>query len=289
MAIAGGVLTMFFMAGWQAPADTVWKPVVDAIGRAGQQQPDCSYTVGWPRPDLRVSIAGIPMKPILGLSSSATFSGPGEDAMVMGDLLLTDDEAHPVIAALVAGGVEITAVHNHMTREIPRLVYVHVAAHGAAPAVARTLKAALALTGMGGSAAAAPPSAAHAVLDTALLERTLGFAGRAAGGGFQFRIPRRETVNERGMRIPASMGLSSVMNFQATEDGRVAMTGDFVLLGSEVQPVIRALAGSGIEVTALHSHMLAEEPRLFFLHLWGHDRPERITQGLKAAVSVLPR
>jgi hypothetical protein len=204
--------------------------------------------------------------------------------MAMGDLVLTEEEVGPVMRTLQQGGVEQTALHNHLLMESPRVMYMHIAAHGDAAKMATAIRSALAATGtpLGPPAAAATPSAAG--LDTAGIARTLGYSGKLNGVVYQVSVPRHDRITARGHPVPPSMGVATAINFQPTADGKVAITGDFVLRGREVNPVIRALQTHGIQPTAIHSHMLDEEPRLFFMHFWATGDAVRLAEGLRAAL-----
>ncbi|MBV9087432.1 MAG: DUF1259 domain-containing protein [Acidobacteriaceae bacterium] len=265
----------------QGPAD--WKGVEDALGRKGSMQPGDVYRFSMPRSDLNVSVQGIPIKAGLALGSWAAFKQAGHGAIVMGDLVLTEPEVGPVIAALQQGGIEQTAVHNHLLNESPRIVYVHIDGSGDAAKLASALKAALAVTKTPPAVAASAqlPSIAF---DTAQVDQALGRTGKNNNGIYQFSVPRAESVRDMDMEIPPAMGTATVINFQPTGDGRAAITGDFVLRAKEVNPVIRALTANGIAVTAIHSHMLTEEPRLFFMHFWANDDPVKLARGLRAAL-----
>jgi len=260
-----------------------WKDVEAALGRAGTVQPDGAYKVSFPRGDLSVTADGVAIKPALALGSWAAFNESGAHGMAMGDLVLLESEVNPVIAELQKGGIEATAIHNHLIGESPRVMYVHFNGHGDATALARTLHGALAVTKtpMGPRAV---PTAAQLDLPTADLDRIIGHVGKANGGVYQFGIPRAEKITEHGMTIPASMGLATAINFQPTGNGRAAITGDFVLIASEVNPVIRELQSGGIAVTALHSHMLEEQPRLFFMHFWANDDATKLATALRSAL-----
>jgi len=204
--------------------------------------------------------------------------------MAMGDFVLTETEVGPVMRALQAGGVEQTALHNHVLQASPHVMYMHISAHGDATKIARTLREALALssTPLGPPT---PPSAAVAVeLDTAGIARALGFSGKLNGVVYQISVARAEKITEMGMEVPPSMGVATAINFQPTGGGRAAITGDFVLRGPEVNPVIRTLRDHGIEVTALHSHMIDENPRLYFMHFWAIDDGVKLARGLRAAL-----
>jgi hypothetical protein len=208
----------------------------------------------------------------------------GGHAMAMGDLVLTEDEVGPVMQTLQKGGVEQTALHNHVLVESPRVMYMHISAHGDPTRIAATVRAALALTKTPLGAPAAPAPASAADLDTAAIAQTLGVSGKLNGVVYQISVPRRETIREGNEVVPPSMGISTVINFQPTGGGKAAITGDFVLRPAEVNPVIRALRDNGIQVAALHSHMLGEEPRLFFMHFWANDDAATLAKGLRAAL-----
>jgi hypothetical protein len=259
-----------------------WKPVEDALGRTGKVQSDGPLKFALPRKDLKVTVDGIPIKPGLALGSWAAFSSSGDNAMVMGDLVLTEDEVGPVMTKLQQGGIDVTALHNHVLHELPRVMYMHIAGRGNAVKLAQAIRDAVAATG---TPAESPAAAAQKIdLDTDKVDEALGRRGKDNGGIYQFGVPRAETIRDHGMEIPASMGISTAINFQPTGNGRAAITGDFVLLGSEVNSVIAALRENGIQVTALHSHMLTEEPRLFFMHFWANDDAVKLAHGLRAAL-----
>ena len=262
-----------------------WKRVDDALGRSGTVQADGAYKVGFPRGDLTVTVDGVTVKPALALGGWAAFSDSGANAMAMGDLVLLESEVNPVIAALEDGGIDVSAVHNHLIGESPHVMYVHFGGHGDAAKLATTLRTAIALTKA--PAPGAPAAAATPDLPTADLDRILGHSGKANGVVYQFGIPRAEKITEHGMAVPASMGLATAINFQPTGSGRAAITGDFVMIASEVNPVIRALRGGGIAVTALHSHMLDESPRLFFMHFWANDDAVKLATTLRRALDVM--
>lgn len=261
-----------------------WKAVDQALGRSGQTQADGAYKFGLPRGDLHVTVDGVEIKPTLALGSWLAFSSPGGDAMVMGDLVLTEDEVSPVMLALEESGLRVTALHNHVLHESPRVMYMHINGHGDAVKLAGALKHVIALTKT--PAPAPPPAAAPPALelDTAAIDAALGVKGKANGGVYQAGVPRAEKITDSGMPVPGSMGLATAMNFQPTGGGKAAITGDFVLLGSEVNPVIKALRQNGIQVTAIHSHMLEEQPRLFFMHFWANDNAVKLAKGLRAAL-----
>lgn len=268
-----------------APID--WTRVAAAIGKSGAMQPGGVYKVGFLRSDLRVTAGGVAVKPALALSGWIAFKQTGaNEAMAMGDLVLTEDEVTPVMTKLQEGGVEQTALHNHVLHGSPRVMYMHVSARGDPTKIGAAIRAALALSKTPMAAGAATQSAAID-LDTAAVARALGHAGKVNGGVYQVSIPRAETVTMDGMEVPPSMGVATGINFQPMGSGRVAITGDFALVASEVNPVIQALRHNGIQVTALHGHMLTETPRLLFMHFWANDDAVKLAHGLRAALDKM--
>jgi hypothetical protein len=264
-----------------------WTGVESALGRKGAIQPGNVMKFGFPRSDLSVKVGGVTLKPALALGGWVAFKEMSAgQAMAMGDLVLTEDEVAPVMRALQAAGVEQTALHNHVLNETPRVMYMHIFARGDASTLARSIHDALALTKtpLGPTSPASPPVAAAIGIDTLEIARTLGVAGKSNGGVYQVSVPRRETISENGMEVPPSMGVATGINFQPTGGGKAAITGDFVLHDNEVNPVIRALRENGIDVTAVHSHMLTEEPRLFFMHFWANDDALKLARGLRQAL-----
>ena len=269
-----------------AAPESGWESVDRVFGIAGKDQPGGVRRYGWPRTDLHVQIDGVPVEPALALGGWAAFMKTGEGVMTMGDLVLLGPEVDTVARELQAGGFEILAIHNHLIDENPRVVYLHFHGSGDAEALARTLRAALSKTktplGPPSQAPAGPSPAQEKAFQT--VQDTIGRKGTMAGTVLQFGIPRAEPIRDGGMEIPPSMGMANAINFESV-DTRVATTGDFVLVADEVNPVIRELHAHGIRVTALHSHMLRETPRLFFMHFWGVGAPEKIGEGLKAALA----
>jgi hypothetical protein len=283
-AIAGGLAALVISVSVPA-ADIDWSRVDQAIGKKGSDQPGGVHKYGLPRSDLSVTVDQVPIKPTLALGSWVAFQSTPDGAMVMGDLVLTDTEISPVMRQLIEGGVEITAVHNHLLRSSVPVLYMHVAGQGDPVKLAETLHAALALSKTPlGQAPASPPPPLE--LDTATIDKVLGYKGSANGGVYQFSIPRADAVFEGGMAVPASMGTATAVNFQPTGAGKAAITGDFVLLGREVNPVLKTLRQHGIEVTALHSHMIDDSPHLFFMHFWANDDAQKLAQGVRAALDL---
>jgi hypothetical protein len=259
--------------------------VAEALGRSGAEQPGGVMRFAFPRSDLTVVADSVTLKPAFALGSWVAFQSisPGI-AMAMGDLVLTEDEVGPVMRALQAGGVEQTALHNHLLRESPHVMYVHVAAHGDPVKIAQTIRTALAQSKTPTGTPSAPAAASAADLDTAAIARTLGVSGKLNGVVYQVSVPRRERIMEGGHEIPPSMGVATAINFQPIGGGRAVITGDFVMRAEEVNKVIRALQAGGITPAGLHSHMLEESPRLFFMHFWGRDDAATLAKGLRAAL-----
>jgi hypothetical protein len=267
-------------------ADIDWSKVDQALGKPGANQPGGVHKYGLPRTDLKITVDGVAIKPALALGSWIGFMPMGNDAMFMGDLVLTENEISPVMKRLIDDGVEITAIHNHLLRTTPAVFYMHVGGQGDPVRLAQTLHAALALsqTPFAAPTPAATPPAIE--LDTAAIDTALGAKGTVNGGVYQVSIPRAESISEAGMAVPPAMGTAIAINFQPTGGGKVAITGDFVLLGKEVNPVLRALRNNGIEVTALHSHMIDDSPHLFFMHFWANDDVGKLARGLRAALDL---
>jgi hypothetical protein len=255
------------------------------LGRKGAVSGDV-HRYGFPRSDLAVALDGVTIKPALALGGWVAFKPMHGQAMVMGDLVLLETEISPVMVKLMEGGLEITAVHNHLLRANPATFYMHVGGHGDPVKMAAAIHDALGAskTPLATPSPASPPPAID--LDTAQLDQIIGVKGQANGGVYQFGVPRRDPVSEGGMQLtPAGpLGLATGINFQPTGGGKAAITGDFVLIGDEVNPVIKALRDNGIEVTALHSHMLDEQPRLYFMHFWANDDAVKLAKGLRAAL-----
>jgi hypothetical protein len=269
----------------QQSSSSGWAAVDQALGRKGSAQPGGVMKYGFPRSDLHVTVGGVQVKPAFALGSWVAFRNVGgRHAMMMGDLVLTEEEVAPVMRALQQGGVEQTALHNHILGESPRVMYMHVSGHGDAKKLAHAVRTAL---GQSRTPLQTPsPSTASAAidLDTAAIAHALGVSGKVNGGVYQVSVPRRETVREDGNEVPPSMGVATSINFQSTGNGKAAITGDFVMTAREVNPVIRALLANGIVPTALHSHMLTESPRLFFMHFWANDDATSLARGLRVAL-----
>jgi uncharacterized protein DUF1259 len=287
LAVAGVLFAMTTVA---SAADMDWKKVDQALGKAGADQPGGVHKYGLPRTDLHVTVDGVVIKPSLALGGWLAFKSMGSEAMVMGDLVMAEDEINPVMSRLFANGITVTAVHNHLLRAQPPTFYMHVAGQGDPVKLAAALHDALGASktplGVSGASASppAPPAAGSLDIDTVRLETTLGHKGTTSGGVYQFAIPRGDTISDDGMPVPPAMGTAIAVNFQPTGGGKAAITGDFVLLATEVNPVLNALREGGIEVTAVHNHMLDDTPRTFFVHFWANDDAQKLARGIRAAL-----
>jgi len=284
------VLFLSSLAAWaqahkaaKSSATPDWKDADATMGRAGQDQPDGTHKYALPRKDLSVTLNGVQIKAGLALGSWVAFKSTSNgNAVAMGDLVLLEDEVAPVMQELQSGGIEITALHNHLIGESPRVMYMHIHGMGNAASLGKAIHSAIAKTK---TPDAGPPAAPPELdIDTKQIDQILGHSGKNNGGIYQVGVPRAEHVTDSGMVIPNSMGVATALNFQPTGGGKAAITGDFVLIGKEVNPVIKALRENGIAVTALHSHMLEEQPRLFFMHFWANDDALKLAKGLRAAL-----
>ena len=267
-----------------------WKQVDAAFGRPPAAVSGDVHRYGFPRSDLTVTLDGVTIKPALALGGWIAIKPMHGDAMAMGDLVLLETEIKPVMSKMIENGIEITAVHNHLLRANPATFYMHVSGHGDAGKLATAIRAALAesKTPLGAPApsGAAPPAID---LDTARLDQIVGVKGQANGGVYQFGVPRRNSIKMAGMPLApvGPLGVATAIGFQPTGGGKAAITGDFVMTAEELNPVIKALRADGIEVTALHSHMLDEEPRLLFMHFWANDDAIKLAEGLRAALDKM--
>ena len=287
--LIAAAMLMSLAAPAQAQPAPSWTSIDQALGRSGTTQPDGVRRYSFPRSDLKVELDGVAIKPALALGGWLAFEPMHRSrrGMVMGDLVLTQDEVNPVMNELLKEGLTITAVHNHLLRSSPVTMYMHVRGEGDLGRLAASLHSALALS----HTPLQPPSPAAAApaleLDTAAIDRIMGRQGKANGGVYQFTVPRREAITDGGMNVGASMGTGTSINFQPTAGGKAAVTGDFVLLAKEVDPVMSTLRGSGIEVTALHSHMLSEQPKLYFMHFWAVADARQLATGLLSALDKM--
>jgi hypothetical protein len=280
--VVGAICASTSMARAQA---VDWQKVDDAFGRKAAVISGDAHRYGFPRTDLSVTLDGVAIKPALALGGWVAFKAMNDDAMVMGDVVLLEDEINPVMTTLIENGIEITALHNHLLRANPATFYLHIGGMGDPVKMATAIRTALAQskTPLAAPAATTPPPIE---LDTAQLDQIIGVKGQANGGVYQFGVPRRDPATEKDAPLapPGPLGMATGIGFQPTGGGKAAITGDFVLTADEVNPVIKALRANGIEITALHSHMLDERPRLFFMHFWANDDAIKLAHGLRAAL-----
>jgi len=250
------------------------------FGKRGAMQ-GMVYKITYPRSDLKVMVNGFAVAPGLALTSWIGIISMGKESMMMGDLVLLDTEEAAAVSKLVSSGLSITAIHNHLTNEKPAIKYIHFSGSGDALKLAASIKSVLAVTGT----PLGPPSAQQSMAspDWSNVEEVLGKNGKRSGQILSYSIPRNEKLMESGMEMPPAIGMATGINFQM-EGNTAAITGDFVLMASEVNPVVKALTEHGIVVTAIHNHMLFDDPRLFMMHFWAVADPEKLAYGLKAAL-----
>jgi len=267
-------------------AEIDWKKVDAALGKTAAVSGEV-HRYGIPRSDLHVTLDGVALKPAVALGGWVAFAPMHGEAMVMGDLVLLESEITPVMTKLLDGGLDITAVHNHILRASPATFYMHVGGHGDPEKMAAVIRSALSGSSTPFDAQATTAGPAPAVdLDTAKLDEIMGVKGTASGGVYQFAVPRREPAMESGMQVNTPLGGANAINFQPTGNGKAAITGDFLVTGNEVNPLIRALRAGAIEVTAIHSHMLDEQPRMFFIHFWANDEAVKLARGIRTALET---
>jgi hypothetical protein len=281
-------IAVTMLLGPAAFAQAQWDKVATALGKSGSEMPGEVYRVALPRTDLKVTVDGVDIKPGFALGGWVAFKSMGSSSMVMGDLVLTETEINPVMSKLFENGLTVTAVHNHLLRAQPATFYMHIAGQGEPEKLASAVRTALAesKTPLTAAPAAAQPSVD---LDVAKLNDILGARGNPNGVVVGYGIPRADPVTDEGMVVPPAMGTAIAINFQPVGGGRAAITGDFVLLAEEVNPVLGALRQHGIEVTAVHNHMLYDQPRMFFVHFWAVDDAVKLANGLRVALDKVKR
>ena len=266
-------------------ADIDWKKVDAALGKTATVSGEV-HRYGIPRSDLHVTLDGVAIKPALALGGWVAFAPMHDEAVVMGDLVLLDTEIAPVMTKLLDGGLDITAVHNHILRASPATFYMHVGGHGDPVKMAGVIRSALAASATPFDQPTTAGPAPTVDLDTAKLDQIMGVKGTAVGGVYQFGVPRRDPATEMGMAVSGPLGGANGINFQPTGNGKAAITGDFLVTGNEVNPLIRALRAGDIEVTAIHSHMLDEQPRMFFIHFWANDDALKLAHSVRTALET---
>jgi len=278
------LLAMAAMPALAQAADIDWQKVDAALGKPAVVSGDV-HRYGLPRSDLKVTLDGVAIKPALALGGWVAFAPMGGEATVMGDLVLLESEITPVMTRILDGGLDITAIHNHLLRASPATFYLHVGGHGDPVKMASVIRSALASSKTPFEPPTTGAAPAPAIdLDTAKLDEIIGVKGTATGGVYQFGVPRRDPAVEMGMKVTGPLGGANGINFQPTGNGKAAITGDFLVTANEVNPLIRALRANDIEVTAIHSHMLDEQPRMFFVHFWANDDALKLAKGIRAAL-----
>lgn len=266
--------------------DKEWPAVEQALSHKGAIQPGGVFRVAMPRTDLKVTVRGVEVRPGFALGSYAAFRKMGKDAMVMGDLVLLDEEVPKVMSELLEHGLTVTALHNHLNEMSPHVMYMHYSGQGDPVQLAKALREALSATGTPFGAQPARGGAEEPAIDQKQVEGVLGRTGRVTNGILQVIVGRAERISETRMELLPAMGVATVLNFQPTGDGKAAITGDFVLVASEVNKVARTLREHGIQVTAIHNHALADTPRLIYLHFWANDDAVKLARGLRAALDL---
>jgi hypothetical protein len=282
MTTLGALLVGSAAASAQTVADT--SAITAALGRPGTVMPGNVYRVGLPRTDLAVTRDGVPLRPGFALGGYAAFEAlPDGKTLVVGDLCLLEREIETVMTQLQKEGIEVTALHNHLRNESPHVMFMHFLGTGNAATLAQGLRRAVTMTG---TLSAVPPSpSAEPAAFAVEIQRIIGRPGNSSGGVFSISVPRAEHVTVRGMPLTPGMGVTNILNVEDAGNGRVATTGDFVLVGSEVNPTIAALRSHGFEVTAMHQHMIGDEPTLYYVHFWRVGSPADVGGGLKDALS----
>ena len=267
-----------------------YKQVLETLGKTGDFK-DNVLKVNIPRNDLSVIVASVKTPTPFGFGGwVAMTKGTGGMDVMMGDLVLTQDEVNPVMSALLDNGLEVTALHNHFFWDEPRMFYMHVHGHGSPAELARKVKPALDLIGKGGqppAAVAAPTVAATPTIDTAKIAQITGHQGEQTGAVYKITVGRDDLkLTEMGAPINARMGLNTWAAFVGTNDN-AAIAGDVAMLASEVQPVLKVLRQNGIDVVAIHQHMTSTSPTIYFLHYWGTGSTEKLATAFKAALGEL--
>lgn len=292
-----GALILLFGSSVQAQSSPVLdtKAIEQAIGKPGEMKDDV-YKVSLPRKDLSVSVKGVNLKPGFALGSWIAFKQDEKGVILDGDLVLTEEEVGPVLTKLRKEGIEVSALHNHLIGETPRVMYLHIEGKGDAGNMAMHLKEALGLTAtpMGPPSpkavgAAMSTTGEEADFDAELIQKELGYKGKIKDGVLHISVPRPEPIKMAGATLPPSMGMATAFNFQLGGENKVATTGDFVMVRDDVDRVTKALTEHGILITALHNHLVHGTPDLYFMHFWADDSAEKVAKGLRAGLDAMKR
>jgi hypothetical protein len=285
-------LTSFASSARAQDMPAAYKQVLDVLAKTGDFK-DNVLKVNIPRNDLSITVANVKTPTPFGFGGwVAMTKGTGGMDVMMGDLVLTQDEVNPVMSALLDNGLEATALHNHFFWDEPRMFYMHVHGHGSPAELARKVKPALDLIGKGtnrpAATPAAPPSAAPTPgIDTAKIAQIAGHQGEQTGAVYKITVGRNDLkLTEMGAPINARMGLNTWAAFVGTNDN-AAIAGDVAMLANEVTPVLKALRQNGIDIVAIHHHMTGTSPTIYFLHYWGTGSVDKLAAGFKAALDQL--
>ena len=278
---------------WSQDVPADYQQVLSTLGKQGDYKANV-LKVNIPRNDLRVTVANVKTPTPFGFGGwVALTKGTGGMDVMMGDLVLTEDEVNPVMSALLDNGLEVTALHNHFFWEQPRIFYMHVHGHGSAAELARKVKPALDLIGKTTGGASQPGTAPAGAsspatkMDTAQLAKIVGTDGEQSGAVYKITIGRDDLkLTEMGASINARMGLNTWAAFVGT-DQEAAIAGDVAMLAGEVTPVLKALRKNGLDVVSIHHHMTQTQPTVYFLHYWGTGPADKLATGFKAAVNEL--
>jgi len=265
-----------------------YKQVLDALGKTGDFKDDV-LKVNIPRNDLSVTVANVKTPTPFGFGGwVAMTKGTGGMDVMMGDLVLTQEEVNPVMSALLNNGLDVTALHNHFFWDEPRMFYMHVHGHGSPADLARKVKPALDLIGKGTNRPAAAPAAAPTpAIDTAKIAQLVGLQGEQNGAVYKITVGRDDLkLTEMGALINARMGLNTWAAFVGTNDN-AAVAGDVAMLANEVTPVLKVLRQTGIDVVAIHQHMTGTSPTIYFLHYWGTGPADKLATAFRAALGEL--
>jgi hypothetical protein len=277
--------------GYSQETPTDYQEVLKIVGKTGDYKSNV-LKVNIPRNDLHVKVAGYSLPTPFGFGGwFAMTKGDGGEEVVMGDLVLTQDEVNPVMSSLLEHGFEVTALHNHFFWEEPRVFFMHIHGHGKAVELANQIKPAIDLIGHSKSAESGsspkPATAKQGALDTDRIAKIVGHAGEQTGPVYKITLGRDDLdVKEMGAAINARMGLNTWAAFVGTNDDS-AVAGDVAMLESEVTPTLKALRSHGLDVVAIHHHMLNTKPEIIFLHYWGRGPADKLATGFKAAVDEL--
>src|SRR5881296_758423 len=291
--LTGGILAAVFLAlvgnvlsGLAAEGKLDTAKIEQLTGAKGElNEKEGVFTVRVPRTDLQVTTAGVKMNPAMGLTSYAAFKKAGSKTMVMGDTTLLEDQVNPVMSVALENGLEVTALHNHFFWDSPKVMFMHIGGMGEteklASAVGKVFAKIKETSGGKGEKPEADIDPAKTSLDAGKIEAILGFKGELKDGVYKVVVGR--TARMHGSEIGNTMGVNTWAAF-AGADERAVVDGDFAMLESEVQGVLKALRGAAIDVVAIHQHMIGDQPRIVFLHYWGVGRTQELARGLRKAL-----